>query len=108
MKAINTKKTPPENTNKELTLILDELSHDPDTKLNQMKSLIIVCVAFKMFPGPIVERSIKCLRLYKRQQAIKFVSTVLCMLRTSQVTDTLKFDSVQCRFARSHVNSVHG
>ena len=71
------KKTPPENKHKELTPILDELSHDPDIKLNQMKSLTLVCLAFAMIPGHIVEDSIKFLRLYKRQQIIKLVSTVL-------------------------------
>ena len=71
------KKTPPENKDIELTPILDELSHDPDIKLDQMKSLILVCLAFAKIPGCIIENSIKDLRLYKRQQIIKLVSTVL-------------------------------
>ena len=71
------KKTPPENKDKELTPILDELSHDPDIKLDQMKSLTLVCLAFAMIPGHIVKISIKCLRLYERQRIIKLVSTVL-------------------------------
>ena len=72
------KKTPPENKDKELTPILDELSHDPDIKLDQMKSLIIVCLAFAMIPGHIVKNSINCLGPYKRRQnlIIKSVSTV--------------------------------
>ena len=71
------KKTPPENKDRELTPILDELSHDPDIKLDQMKSLTLVCLAFVMIPRFIVENSIKRLRLYKRRQIIKLVSTVL-------------------------------
>ena len=67
-------KTPPENKDRELTPILDELSHDPDIKLDQLKSLTLVCLAFEMIPGHIVESSIKC--LYKRRQRIKLVSTV--------------------------------
>ena len=74
---MNTKKTLPGNKDKELTPILDELSHNPDKKLDQIKSMIIVCVAFKMFPRHIVEKSIKSLRPYKRQRAIKLVSIVL-------------------------------
>ena len=74
---IRTRKTPPVNKDKELTPILDELSHDPDIKLDQIKSLIVVCVAFEMYPGHIVNKSIKHLRPYKRQQGIEFVSTVL-------------------------------
>ena len=68
--AIIAKKTPPENKDKELTPILDELSHDPDIKLDQMKSLIIVCVAFHEFSEDIVKGSIKSLRPYKRQQLL--------------------------------------
>ena len=71
------KKTPPENEDKELTPILDELSHDPDIKLDQIKSLTLVCLAFTMFPGHIVENSIKCLGPYRRRQIIKSVSTIL-------------------------------
>ena len=73
------KKTPLENKDKEITPILDELSHDPDIKLDQIKSLSLVCLAFVMIPGQIVENSIKCLRLYKRQRIIKSVSTVLLL-----------------------------
>ena len=68
------KKTPPENKDKELTPILDELSHDPDIKLDQMKSLIIVCDAFKMFPGFFIWSSITTLTHDKRQRLIEFVS----------------------------------
>ena len=71
------KKTPQENKDKELTPILDELSHDPVIKLDQLKSLTLVCLAFAIIPGHIVEDSIKSLRLYKRRQMIKLVSTVL-------------------------------
>ena len=74
------KKTPPENKDKELTPILDELSHDPVIKLDQMKSVIIVCLAFVIIPGHIVEYSIKHLRLYKRNNAIEIVSTTLYIL----------------------------
>ena len=68
------KKTPPENKDKELTPILDELSHDPDIKLDQMKSLIIVCDAFKMFPEYFIWSSITTLTPDKRQRLIEFVS----------------------------------
>ena len=90
---IRTIKTPPENKNRELTLILDELSHDPDIKLDQIKSMIVVCVAFKMYPGHIVNKSIKHLRPYKRQQGIKFVSTVLyCKNNSSNVYVVFTYD----------------
>ena len=81
---VTTKKTPPESKNKELTFILNELSHDPDKKLDQIKSLITVCVAFNVFPGQTVENSIKHLRPYARQRAIKFVSTFLYPARPIQ------------------------
>ena len=68
------KKTPPENKDTELTPILDELSHDPDIKLDQTKSLIIVCDAFKMFPECFIWSSITTLTPDKRQRLIEFVS----------------------------------
>ena len=68
------KKTPPENKDRELTPILDELSHDPDIKLDQIKSLIIVCEAFIMFPGYFIWSSITILTPDKRQRLIEFVS----------------------------------
>ena len=71
------KKTPPEIKDKELTSILDELSHDPDIKLDQMKSLIIVCVAFMEVPENIVKSSINCLRPYKRRKLIEYVCFIL-------------------------------
>ena len=74
---VTAKKKLPVKKDKELAPILNELSHDPDIKLDQIKSLIIMCVTFKMFPGGIVERSIKYLKPYKRQQAINSVSIVL-------------------------------
>ena len=64
------KKTLPENEDKELTPILDELSHDPDIKLDQMKSLIIVCLAFHEFSEYTVKDCIRSLRPYKRQQLL--------------------------------------
>ena len=72
--AIIAKKTPPEIKDKELTPILDELSHDPDIKLDLMKSLIIVCDAFKMFPEYFIWSSITTLTPDKRQRLIEFVS----------------------------------
>ena len=68
------KKIPPVNKDKELTPILDELSHDPDNKLDQIKSLIIVCDAFIMFPGYFIWSSITILTPDKRQRLIEFVS----------------------------------
>ena len=64
------KKTLPENKDKELTPILDELSHDPDIKLDQIKSLIIVCLAFHEFSEYTVKDCIRSLRPYKRQQLL--------------------------------------
>ena len=64
------KKTPPENKDRELTPILDELSHDHDIKLDQMKSLIVVCLAFQEFSENIVKGCIRSLRPYKRQQLL--------------------------------------
>ena len=64
------KKTPPEIKDKELTPILDELSNDPDIKLDQIKSLIIVCVAFQEFSEYTVKDCIKSLRPYNRQQLL--------------------------------------
>lgn len=63
----------PETKDKELTPILDELSHDPDIKLDEMKSLIFVCVAFMRFREDIVKSSIKHLRSYKRRKLIEHV-----------------------------------
>ena len=74
---MNTKKTLSVDKDKELAPILDELSHNPEKKLEQIKSMITLCVAFKMLPRHIVEKSIKRLRPYKRQRAIKLVSIVL-------------------------------
>ena len=71
------KKTPPENKDKELIPILDELSHDPDIKLDQMNSLIIVCDAFIMFPRYFIWSSITTLTPDKRQQLIDLVSLTL-------------------------------
>ena len=68
------KKTPPENKDKELALVLDKLSHDSDIKLDQMKSLVIVCDAFKMFQEYFVWSSITTLTPDKRKQLIEFVS----------------------------------
>ena len=64
------KKIPLEIKDRELTPILDELSHDPDIKLDQMKSLFIVCLAFQEFSEDIVKGCIRRLRPYKRQQLL--------------------------------------
>ena len=72
--ALSTKKTVPQNEHKELTPILEELSHDPSIKLDQIKSLVIVCEAMKEFPRHIVELCVKNLTPDKRQRLIEFVS----------------------------------
>ena len=74
-KALSTKKRIPQNEHKELVPVLDDLSHDPGIKLDQMKSLIIVCEAMKEFPRHIVELCIKSLTPNKRQRLIEFVSS---------------------------------
>ena len=94
---ITSKKTLTENKDKELTSILDKLSHDPNIKLDQMKSLIVVCLAFEIIPGHIVEYSIKHLRLYKRKNAIEIVSTTFYILQSISYNVYLPetgFDSV--------------
>ena len=72
--ALSTNTRIPQNEHKELVPVLDELSHDPGIKLDQIKSLVIVCEAMKEFPRHIVELCIKTLNPNKRQRLIEFVS----------------------------------
>ena len=68
---------PPDSREKEITPILDELSHDPNIKLDQIKSLIIVCESFMMFPEYFICSTITTLTPDKRQRLVQFVSFAL-------------------------------
>lgn len=74
--AINTNKKQPENKHKDLVPILSELSHDNCIKLDQIKSMIIVSEAFKVFPRHIIEGCIRTLKPDKRQRLIEFICTI--------------------------------
>ena len=80
---LSTKKKVPQNKPKELAPVLDELSHDPGIKHDQIKSLVIVCEAMKEFPRHVVELCVKSLTPDKRHRLIEFVSSSILIWQFS-------------------------